>query len=164
MTQAVTTKKSNPKANAGKPVLKVKRCHDSAVIPGRKSTGAAGLDLHVLCDLKFDPMSFQMEAYMVDTGLKFEIPEGYHVKIFLRSGTGKKTKLRLANGTGIIDSDYRGNIMLLIENVGRATEYVSKGERLAQFILEKNVEFDIEEVEELTETERGEGGFNSTGK
>ena len=132
--------------------------------PVKQTAGAAGMDLYVTEYMRISPTTTTEQAYKVPTGLAMEIPEGYHGKVFLRSGTGLKTKLRLANGTGIIDSDYRGEIMLLIENVGPFHYFIQEGERLAQIIIEKNVDFTVEEVEELSETARGEGGMGSTGK
>lgn len=106
----------------------------------------------------------QVEAEKVHTGIAVEIPEGYHGQIYLRSSIGKNTKIRLANGTGIIDSDYRGELILLCENIGDYGTVIHKGDRIAQLVLAPNVVMPVEEVKALTETERNEGAFGSTNK
>lgn len=145
------------------PVLKIKRLREDAMIPEKKTDGSVGLDLHVTEDMRIAPTTTTDLAYKVASGLAMAIPKGYHGKVFLRSSTGNKTKLRLANGTGIIDADYRGEIMFLLENVGALPYNIYKGDRLFQILIEKNEEFDIEVVENLDETKRGTGGIGSTG-
>lgn len=163
--EATQTPKATPKqTKSDAPVLKVLKLNPDANVPEKKTTGSCGLDLHVLDNIPVFPTHLRREAYVLHTGLAFEIPEGYHVEIHLRSSTGKNRKLRLANGTGIIDSDYRGEIMLLVENVGQDVEHVFPGDRIAQAVLVKDPEFTIEVVESLSETKRGKGGFGSTGK
>lgn len=168
MTQAKaqeTKPKAQPKAQPKEQptVLKVKKLDPNAIVPKKKTSGSCGLDLHIMDDVLVMPNYLRNEAYMLHTGLAFEIPEGYHVEIYLRSSTGKNRKLRLANGTGIIDSDYRGEICLLVENVGRTAERLRTGDRIAQAILVKDPEYTIEVVKELSDTKRGTGGFGSTG-
>jgi len=148
---------------AALPKVKVMLLNDKAMIPAKQTSGSVGYDLYVTESIRVYPTTTTDIAYKVGTGLAFEIPEGYHAKIFLRSSTGANRKLRLANGTGIIDSDYRGEVMLLIENVGFQYEHLDEGERIAQMILEKNVEFTLEITEAVAETKRGEGGIGSTG-
>ncbi len=144
--------------------VRVKRINPDAVIPSFKTEGAACFDMAVMDDIVLRTLNACDEALMVPTGLAFEIPEGYHMKIFLRSSIGHTSHLRLANGTGIIDSDYRGEVMLLVENPSRDLVIIPKGSRIAQGMIEKNVPVVFEEVEELSETKRGAGGFGSTGK
>ena len=144
--------------------VKVKRLTANAVLPEKKSEGAACFDIVANETVAIRNLNADDKATRVHTGLAFEIPEGYHMKVFLRSSTGDKTKLRLANQTGIIDSDYRGELMLLIENLGRERVFIAEGQRIAQGMIEKNEEVFFEEVKELSETERGAGGFGSTGK
>ena len=100
----------------------------------------------------------------IPTGLAFEIPAGYHMKLFMRSSYGAKSKLRLSNCVGIIDASYRGEVQGLFDNVGYDLEGIQKGDRFMQGLIEKNVDIEFEEVDELTETKRGTGGFGSTGK
>ena len=168
-TETNQTPKETPKATpkqtkSDAPVLKVLKLKPEATVPEKKTNGSCGLDLHVLDNIPVFPTHLRKEAYVLHTGLAFEIPEGYHVEIYLRSSTGKNRKLRLANGTGIIDSDYRGEIMLLVENVGQDVDHVFPGDRIAQAILVKDPEFTIEVVESLSDTKRGSKGFGSTGK
>lgn len=144
--------------------LKIQKLHKDALIPEAKTDGAVGLDLASVERVKLRPCSLCVGAYSIPTGLAMEIPKGYHGEIYLRSSIGKKTKLRLANQVGIIDSDFRGEIKILVENIGRHDEVIEAGERIAQFILVKNTPVEIVEAETLSETERGSGGFGSTGK
>lgn len=146
-------------------VLKVlvKRINPNAVIPSYKTDGAACFDLMTQEDIYLRTLNASDKAMMVHTGLAFEIPKGYHMKIFLRSSTGLNTHLRLANGTGIIDADYRGEVMLLVENVSKYPVSIPKGTRIAQGMIEKNIPVVFEEVKELSDTQRGQGGFGSTG-
>lgn len=141
----------------------VKRINPDAVIPSYKTDGAACFDLMTQEDIYLRTLNASDKAMMVHTGLAFEIPKGYHMKIFLRSSTGLNTHLRLANGTGIIDADYRGEVMLLVENVSKYPVSIPKGTRIAQGMIEKNIPVVFEEVKELSDTQRGQGGFGSTG-
>lgn len=161
--EAVVAAVAEPIENCNGIVLKVKRLTAEAVLPEQKTKGAIGFDICVSEAARLSPVTTTEVAYMVKTGIAVEIPPGYHGKLFLRSSTGLKTKLRLANGTGIIDSDYRGEIQLLVENVGFMPTILKAGSRIAQLIIEKNVNVTIQEVEELTETERDANGFGSTG-
>ena len=144
--------------------VKVMKVDPKAIMPTKGTDGSACYDLYTIEDYTLRTLNAEPEALKVRTGLAVRIPEGYHMKIFLRSSTGLKTKLRLANGTGIIDSDYRGEVMLLIENVSRFPMTINAGTRIAQCLIEKNVTADFEVVESLEETKRGKGGFGSTGK
>lgn len=100
----------------------------------------------------------------VGTGVAFEIPNGYHMKLFMRSSYGAHRKLRLSNCVGICDSSYRGEVKGLFDNIGDLQEIIEKGERFMQGLIEKNVEIEFKEVDTLTETQRGSGGFGSTGR
>ena len=97
--------------------------------------------------------------------LAFEIPDGYELQVRPRSGLSAKTKLRVSNSPGTIDSDYRGEVCIILDNISSEESYtINKGERIAQGIISKVEKITFEEVEELSETERGEAGFGSTGK
>jgi len=147
------------------PILKVQRLTPNVVLPQRQTEGAACFDLVCPETVHIYPHNSEERCYKIPTGLAFEIPSGYHIKVFLRSSIGLKTKLRLANGTGIIDSDYRGEVCLLLENIGKHVVTINEGDRICQFLLEKNVPFEIQEVVGgLSETNRGTGGFGSTGR
>lgn len=142
------------------PVLKVKRLTDTAILPKRMSEEAAGYD--VCADE--DCFLYPDEPHIVHTGLAFEIPKGYHMELHVRSSLGKKG-IRLANCTGIIDSDYRGELLMyLISDMDiDGIRVINKRDRIAQIQLVKDPEFVLEEVDTLGETERGTGGFGSTG-
>lgn len=144
--------------------VKFKRLTADAQPPIKKTEGAAAYDLAALEDTIIKNINVQMDAYIIHTGIAVAIPEGYHGKLFLRSSIGAHSKLRLANGTGIIDSDYRGEIMILAENNSRQVCFVEKGQRVAQLIIEKNEDVSFDEVKLLDETKRGKGGIGSTGK
>jgi dUTP pyrophosphatase len=131
--------------------------YEHAFIPKKMTKGAAGFDLAVS-----DPVTFFPHVVTkVYTGIAMEIPKGYHGEIHIRSSWGKRG-IRLANCTGIIDSDYRGEIIMPVINDTNEVYYALEGKRIAQLILVKDPIFKIEEVNELGETERGNGGFGST--
>lgn len=143
--------------------IKVKRLHPDAVLPVFKTEGAVGADLTLHQNVRVESI-FTNVPTIIPLGFAMEIPEGYHAKIFLRSSIGAKTHLRLGNGTGIIDSDYRGEVKLIVENTTRGITRLHAGARIAQIIIEKNVPTIYVEVEALSDSERGDGGFGSTGK
>lgn len=157
-----TTKK--PSSTSKKLVVKVKKLTDNAMIPVSKTEGAAGYDIASIEVVRIRNLNAELGATVIHTGLAFEIPEGYHMKVFLRSGIAYSTKLRLANHVAIIDSDYRGELMLLVENPSRQPIDVPAGTRIAQCIIERNIPVSFEEAEELGETVRGTGGLGSTGR
>ena len=157
-----TTRK--PKVTTADVVVKVKRLDERAVLPERKTDGAACFDIRTLDDIYLRTLNASDKATIVHTGLSFEIPEGYHMKVFLRSSVGLNTHLRLANQTGIIDSDYRGELRLLVENPAREPVDIKAGTRVARVMMEKKVPTSFSEVKELGETKRGKGGLGSTGK
>ena len=138
--------------------------HPDAIRPEKKTEGAIGFDIGSTERVVVLPTKISKTAYRIPTGIAVEIPEGYYGSIHLRSSIGANTKLRLANQTGIIDSDYRGEIVLLIENVGSYQEVIEPGERIAQFILCKGEPVELQEKKELTKTKRGTKGIGSTGK
>lgn len=141
------------------PVLKIKKLYEHALVPKRMTKGSVGLDLAVS-----DPVTFYPHVVtIVHTGIAMAIPKGYHGEIHIRSSWGKRG-IRPANCTGIIDSDYRGEITMAIINDTNNVYHALEGYRIAQFILVKDPTFNIEEVTELDKTERGVGGFGSTDK
>lgn len=145
--------------------LKFKCLTPTAKAPYKASDGAACVDLFVSQTETIYPQRGQGKAYLIHTGIALDIPKGYHAEVYLRSSTGRDTKFRLANGTGIIDNDYTGEVMLLVENIGPYVVRLYEGDRIAQLMLVKDVVFDLEEVEEITkDTKRGDNGFGSTGK
>lgn len=141
------------------PVLKFKKLCDSAVIPKQMTKGSVGLDIAVAESATF----FPHVVTPVYTGLAMAIPKGYHGEVHIRSSWGKRG-IRPSNCTGIIDSDYRGELIMYLINDTNDIYYAPEGERIAQLILVKDPAFNIEEVTELDKTERGVGGFGSTDK
>ena len=162
-TQQATTIETPQEAQAEQVVLKVKRLHKDALLPQRLTSGAAGYDIALYDYVTIHPKRIGVVQTMIKTGIALEIPKGYHAKVFLRSSIGLKTDVRLANGTGIIDSDYRGELKLIVENIGQYACFFNPGDRIAQLVIEKNTDVLLEEeVDNLSETERGENGIGST--
>jgi len=147
--------------------IKFKKTNSKAVAPLRATYSAAGFDLTVcLPDTSLKPwIDIEPgESKMIPTGIAVEIPEGYVGLLFGRSGFGCKLNLRLANCVGVIDSDYRGEIMVAMYNDSKVSRRVADAERIAQLVIVPCLLVEMEEVKELGVTERGEGGFGSTGK
>jgi dUTP pyrophosphatase len=145
--------------------LKIKKLHPDAVIPKYATAGSACFDLHAIVenDVSADAV-LPGHFYTFRTGLAFEVPNGYVLKVYSRSGHGFRYGTRLANGTGIIDSDYRGELMVRLKNDGYSKPVVvHHGDRIAQAMLVPIPRVDMIEVDKLSDTERGAGGFGSTG-
>lgn len=148
--------------------IKARRTHPSAPAPVYATDGSGCFDLKVMpTDIPYESIYIHAgETKVMRTGLAFEIPETHVMLIFSRSGHGFKHDTRLANCVGVIDSDYRGEVMVKLSKDSRATNslVISKGDSIAQAMVlpVEKVEFDF--VDELSETERGEGGFGSTNK
>ncbi|MDI9539990.1 MAG: dUTP diphosphatase [Bacillota bacterium] len=140
--------------------IKIKKLHEDAVIPVKGSDYAAGYDLYAINDEVIYPHN----TTKVSTGLAIEIPEGYFGGVFARSGLASKKGLRPANCVGVIDSDYRGEIIVLLHNDTDTYQLVNKGDRIAQLVIMPYLSVEFEEAENLNDTERGDGGFGSTGK
>ena len=141
--------------------IKVKKLYKDVVLPEYKTSGAAAFDFESLIDIIINPN----ETKIIPTGLAFEIPDGYELQVRPRSGLSAKTKLRVSNSPGTIDSDYRGEVCIILDNISSEESYIiNKGERIAQGVISKVEKITFEEVENLSETERGEAGFGSTGK
>ena len=133
-----------------------------ALIPEYKTSGAAGADLCALLDA---PLTIPAgRSAMVPTGLFFEIPEGYEVQVRPRSGLAAKNGITVLNTPGTIDSDYRGEIKVILINLGGEDFIVNNGDRIAQIVAAPVTTGIFELVDSLDETERGSGGFGSTGK
>lgn len=142
--------------------LKVKKLLPEAKMPSYASASAAGADLYALSDHEI-----RIDAHgtaVVHTGIAAEIPEGYVGLIFARSGLASKKGLAPANKVGVIDSDYRGEIRVALLNHSKYTQSIEPYERVAQLVIMPYVCAEFIETEELSQTERGEGGFGSTGK
>ena len=135
---------------------------DAATAPAYATEYAAGADLY---NLKDSPETLLPgETKLIHTGIAMEIPEGYVGLIFARSGLATKRGLAPANKVGVIDSDYRGEIMVALHNHSSIAQTVDGGERVAQISIVPFLKADFTEAEALSETVRGEGGFGSTGQ
>lgn len=133
--------------------------HKNAMIPTYGSKNAAGFDLHLVEDV----MVRSNQTKVLPTGLSVEIPVGYEIQIRPRSGTSLKTKLRITNSPGTIDADYRGEVGIIVENTGSEVIVLKKGDRIAQGVLTAVEQAEWYISSKLSETERGAGGFGSTG-
>lgn len=133
-----------------------------AIAPSYGSASAAGADLHVLTET---PVEIRPgETVLLHTGISLALPEGFVGLVFARSGLATKRDLAPANKVGVIDSDYRGELMVPLHNHGTEVQTVLPGERIAQLAVIPYLTATFTEAESLTETERGEGGFGSTGR
>ncbi len=142
--------------------IKVKKLKPGATVPTMGSKFAAGADLYSAEDA--DVVIAPSETKFIGTGLAMEIPEGYVGLVYARSGLACKRGLAPANKVGVVDSDYRGEIKVALHNHGKEAQTVEKGERIAQMVIAPYLSVNYEEADELSETERGEGGFGSTGR
>lgn len=150
--------------------VRVKRLFDDATLPTYASDGSACFDLHAYIsddrprDTAWEPAWGGPATLIARTGLAFEVPDGHVMLIFSRSGMGFKHDIRLANCVGVIDSDYRGEVMVkLTRDTGEAFSIV-RGQRIAQALVLPLPRVQFEEVDRLSPTARGAGGFGSTGK
>ena len=138
----------------------IKILDEKATIPTYGSEFAAGADLYSVSDYTVAPH----ETVLAHTGIAMQIPDGYVGLIYARSGLATKRSLAPANKVGVIDSDYRGEIMVSLHNHSNEVQKVESGERIAQIVFTPFVAADFEVTDELSDTVRGEGGFGSTGK
>lgn len=151
------------------PALKFKKLSEDAVIPSYKTVGAAGMDIVATESVNVHPG----EVAVIKTDLAVEIPEGYELQVRPRSGLATQG-LTVVNSPGTIDSDYRGEIKVIVANLMRSRELssvispfcvsIKKGDRIAQLVLAKTPKLPIVEVTKLSDTDRGAGGLGSTGK
>ena len=140
--------------------VKIKKLNENAIIPTYGSPYSAGADLYSAMD---DTVIPPHTTVLIKTGLALELPVGFAGLIYARSGLASKRGLAPANKVGVIDCDYRGEVMVALHNHSEASQTVAKGERIAQLVITPYVVADFEEADELSETVRGEGGFGSTG-
>ncbi|MBE6753076.1 MAG: dUTP diphosphatase [Ruminococcaceae bacterium] len=139
--------------------IPVRKLDERARLPRRGSAAAAGADLCALDGTDIAPG----ETVMIHTGLAAEIPDGYVGLLFARSGLSTKSGLAPANKVGVVDSDYRGELMVALHNHSDQPRTVAAGERVAQLVIMPYVAAVYVETDQLSETERGEGGYGSTG-
>ena len=144
-------------------IIKIKKLKETAVLPTRGSAGAAGLDLYACLPA---PVAVEpRKLYKIPTGIAVALPDPNTVAlIFARSGLGVNHGISLPNAVGVVDSDYRGEIIVGIGNTSDETYVIQPGERIAQLVVMPVFETVLEETEDLGDTERGNGAFGSTGK
>ena len=140
----------------------IKKLNPDVEIPGYKTNGASGMDLMAFIEkpIKIAPNS----SYIVPTGLSIAFSEDYEVQIRPRSGLAAKKGITVLNTPGTIDSDYRGEIKIILFNHGKEDFIIKNKDRVAQMILTPVIKMEFEEIDNLPDTLRGEGGFGSTGK
>lgn len=142
--------------------IKIKKLSENAKLPRYGSEFAAGADLYA-CEQT--PICIASgETKFIHTGIALELPEGYAGLVYARSGLACKQDLAPANKVGVVDCDYRGEVMVALHNHGKEVRTVSGGDRIAQLVVAPVIHADFEEAETLSDTVRGVGGFGSTGK
>ena len=131
-------------------------------VPAYQTIGSAGVDLRAFLD---EPVTLKpFERRLIPTGLHIELPDGYEAQIRPRSGLSTKHGITLINAVGTIDSDYRGEIKIGLVNLSQDSYTIAPGERVAQMIISRYEQVEFQLVEQLAQTDRGEGGFGSTDK
>ncbi len=138
--------------------LKIKKIDPDAIVPSYAHPGDAGMDIYANETVVINPG----ESVKVKTGIAMEIPDGYVGLMWDRSGMSTKYKIKSLGG--VIDSGYRGEILVGLINLSDSTYTIEKGHKVAQMLVQKVERVEVDEVEEITESSRGEGGFGSTGK
>ena len=152
------------------PIVKIKLLENydnNLELPQYETEGAAGADIRASLPEEIRKSGMVIspgKRELVPTGISMEIPKGYEVQVRPRSGLSLKTSLLVVNSPGTIDSDYRGEVKIILGNFGEETHFVKHGERIAQIVLAPVTQAKFETVETLDETVRGEGGFGSTGR
>lgn len=144
--------------------MKIMKIYDDAILPTRGSAEAAGYDLYTRLKEHETLQILPHQTTKIGTGIAIECPKGYFAGIFARSGLATKQGLRPANCVGVVDSDYRGEIIVAIHNDSDEIRYIENGDRIAQMILIPYIPMTFIETDELSESGRGQDGFGSTGK
>ena len=140
----------------------VKKLFPEVELPSYKTSGASGMDL--MAFIKYPITIKPKTSSLISTGLSMAFSEDYELQIRPRSGLAAKNNISVLNTPGTIDSDYRGEIKVIIFNHGNKDFHINNGDRIAQMVLTPVAKIELEEAEDLPETVRGEGGFGSTGK
>ena len=143
------------------PTLKLLRLENGTdtPLPAYATAGAAGMDVHSVDSIKM----YHGNTAILRTGLAVEVPSGYELQVRSRGGLASRGVF-VTNGPGTIDEDYRGEIMILLSHLGKNAVQIEPGDRIAQLVLAPVTRFEVEEVSELSPTDRGEGRFSSTGR
>ena len=141
--------------------IQIKKLSDSVSIPRYETSGSSGMDIaaHIDKNIIINPG----EKAFISTGFSIAIPKGYEVQIRPRSGLAAKKNITVLNTPGTIDADYRGEIKVILINHGKEKFVIENGERIAQMVVSPVIQVNFEEVKKLSDTERGSGGFGSTG-
>ena len=142
--------------------IQIKKLSNSVSIPKYETSGSSGMDIaaHIENNIIINPG----EKALVSTGLSVAIPKGYEIQIRPRSGLAAKKSITVLNTPGTIDADYRGEIKVILINLGKEKFVIENGERIAQMVVCPVIQASLDEVNELSDTARGVGGFGSTGK
>ena len=140
----------------------IKKLNSSVVLPKYKSSGASGMDLMAFIEKPIKLPSYS--SCLIPTGIAIAFPEEYEIQIRPRSGLAAKKNITVLNTPGTIDSDYRGEIKIILFNLGKEEFIIKNQDRVAQMILTPVIKMELEETDSLPNTLRGEGGFGSTGK
>ena len=147
---------------AMRPRVQIKKLRPDAIVPRYMTAHAAGLDLSAALDAPIEIAAGARAA--IPTGLAIKLPEGYEAQVRPRSGLAREHGVTLVNSPGTLDADYRGPLLVLVINHGAAPVSIAPGQRIAQLVIAPVVQAELTEVEELPSTERGAGGFGSTGR
>ena len=139
--------------------IKIKKVHEKAIVPKYARRGDAGMDVYSVEGL----IVKSKERKLISTGISFEIPEGFEIQVRPKSGLALNHGLTIVNTPGTLDSGYRGELKVILLNTGENDYEIKPGEKIAQIVLARYEQAEIEEVSELSESERGAGGFGSTG-
>lgn len=139
------------------PVIKFRREHPSALLPEKARESAVGFDIAVLGSITLPPSNLTNRVHTVSTGISFDIPEGYYATVSLRNTWAQGTKVRLANGVAVINSDNKGEVILYLENLGKYEQRIMAGQYIAEVIFHKKETVKLE----LNESPRNEGGTES---
>ena len=142
--------------------LLIKKLHKNIILPEYKTDGSSGMDL--MANVEQTVKILPGEKKIISTGIMVAIPEQYEIQIRPRSGLAAKNGISVLNTPGTIDSDYRGEIKVILINLGKDIFQINKNDRIAQMIICPIIKVELKEVESLPETVRGEGGFGSTNK
>jgi len=139
--------------------IKVKKLHVDAILPHYAHDGDAGMDVYSVVDETLEIGKIKL----IPTGLSFQIPKGFEIQVRPKSGLALKHGITLTNSPGTLDSGYRGELGVILQNEGSEVYAIKKGEKIAQIVLSKYEEAEIKEVNGLEDSSRGDGGFGSTG-
>ncbi len=142
-----------------RPKVLVKKLHPDAVMPDYAKLGDAGADLTSIQDVTLEPG----ESTLVKTGISIQLPQDYEAQVRPRSGLAYKKQITVLNGPGTVDEGYRGDVGVILINHGKEDFVIEVGNKIAQLVIKPVKQAEFIEVEELSDTSRGEGGFGSTG-